>query len=222
VSKVLELAHDDLCGPVKPATPGGRRYFLLLVDDATHYMWVMLLASKLEAVGAFKHVQAAAEKEYGRKLRVHRLLCRRGGHSTLLGTVHSATERGGGAAKSDGGGDGAGAPEAAGVPADLWGEAVVIAVYLQNRLQTKSLVGRTPYEAWHGRKPAMNHLHVVGSRAFVKQLSHADKLADRSHAGSSSATPRVRRHTTSSIWWLGRCARRVMLCSMRRMAGTRP
>jgi hypothetical protein len=69
------------------------------------------------------------------------------------------------------------------MPAEFWGEAVVTAVYLQNRLPTKSLTGRTPYEAWHGRKPVVNHLRVFGCRAFVKQLGHVDKLADRSHAG---------------------------------------
>jgi hypothetical protein len=36
------------------------------------------------------------------------------------------------------------------MPAEFWGEAAVTAVYLQNRLPTKSLTGRTPYEAWHG------------------------------------------------------------------------
>jgi hypothetical protein len=60
---------------------------------------------------------------------------------------------------------------------------VVTAVYLQNRLPMKSLTGRTPYEAWHGRKPAMNHLCVFDYRAFVEQLSHVDKLTDRSRAG---------------------------------------
>jgi hypothetical protein len=29
----------------------------------------------------------------------------------------------------------------------------------------------------------VNHLRVFGCRAFVKQLSHVDKLADRSHDG---------------------------------------
>jgi hypothetical protein len=29
----------------------------------------------------------------------------------------------------------------------------------------------------------VNHLRVFGCRAFVKQLSHVDKLTDRSHAG---------------------------------------
>jgi hypothetical protein len=47
----------------------------------------------------------------------------------------------------------------------------------------KSLTSRTPYEAWHGRKLSVNHLRVFGCRAFVKQLGHVDKLADRSHTG---------------------------------------
>jgi hypothetical protein len=34
----LELVHADLCDPVTPATPSGRRYFLLMVDDASRYM----------------------------------------------------------------------------------------------------------------------------------------------------------------------------------------
>jgi hypothetical protein len=48
--KTLELVHGDLCEPVKPAAPGGQRYILLLIDDATHYMWVALLAAKSNAV----------------------------------------------------------------------------------------------------------------------------------------------------------------------------
>ena len=36
----LELVHGDLCGPITPATHGGRRYFLLLVDDCSRYMWL--------------------------------------------------------------------------------------------------------------------------------------------------------------------------------------
>ena len=63
----LELVHGDLCGLVSLATPRGRCYFLLLVDDATRYMWAMLLDSKAAAADAIKRHQAAAE-ECGRKL----------------------------------------------------------------------------------------------------------------------------------------------------------
>jgi len=68
----LELVHGDLCGPISPATPGGRRYFLLLVDDATRYMWVALLTTKDMAADAIKHLQAVAEKQSGKKLRTLR------------------------------------------------------------------------------------------------------------------------------------------------------
>jgi transposase InsO family protein len=64
--------HGDLCGPIKLASPSGWRYFLLLVDDVTCYMWVVLLTAKSEASSAIKRIQAAVEKECGRKLRVLR------------------------------------------------------------------------------------------------------------------------------------------------------
>ena len=37
-----------------PATLGVRRYFLLLVDDASRYMWAVLLLSKDAAADAIK------------------------------------------------------------------------------------------------------------------------------------------------------------------------
>jgi hypothetical protein len=39
-----------------PATPGGRCYFLLLVDDLSRYTWVMVLGSKGEAADAIRRV----------------------------------------------------------------------------------------------------------------------------------------------------------------------
>ena len=64
--------HGDLCGPVSPATPGGRRFFLLLVDDAMRFMWVSLLTTKSATADAIKRTQAEAEKVCGRKLNVLR------------------------------------------------------------------------------------------------------------------------------------------------------
>ena len=51
----LKLVHGDLCGPVTSATPGGRHYFLLLIDDLSRYMWVMVLGSKGEAADTIRH-----------------------------------------------------------------------------------------------------------------------------------------------------------------------
>jgi hypothetical protein len=43
--ELLGLVHADLCGPIDPPTPGGKRYFLLLVDDHSRHMWIHLLAT---------------------------------------------------------------------------------------------------------------------------------------------------------------------------------
>jgi transposase InsO family protein len=64
--------HGDMCGPVTPATPGGRHYFLLLIDDLSRYMWVVVLGSKGEATDAIRCAQATAEVECGHKLRILR------------------------------------------------------------------------------------------------------------------------------------------------------
>jgi hypothetical protein len=70
-----------------------------------------------------------------------------------------------------------------GMPAVFWGEAVVTAVYILSHLPTKALNGRTSYEAWHGRKLTVSRLWVFGCLMFGKELSHIDKLNDRSTPG---------------------------------------
>jgi len=193
----LELMHGDLCGPVTPATPGGRRYFLLLVDDASRYMWAVLLDTKGAAADAIRHHQAAAEKECGRKLRV--LRTDNGGEFTAAefaahcadegiqrhftapytpqqnGVVERRNQTVVATARA--------LLKQRGMPAIYWGEAVMTAVHLLNRSPTKALDSMTPYEAWHGRKPVVSHLRIFGCLAFAKELTHVGKLDDRSTPG---------------------------------------
>jgi hypothetical protein len=60
---------------------------------------------------------------------------------------------------------------------------VVMDVYIINRSPTKAFNGRTMYEAWHGRKPAVSHLWVFGCLAFAKELGLIGKLDDQSTSG---------------------------------------
>ena len=70
------------------------------------------------------------------------------------------------------------------MPGKFWGEAVKAAIYLLNRSPTKSLNGRTPFEAWFGRKPSVRHLRTFGCTAFAKRTGPSvNKLADRSIPG---------------------------------------
>ena len=55
------------------------------------------------------------------------------------------------------------------------------AVYVLNHSFTRSVDGMTPYEAWHGRKPDVEHLRVFGCIAHVKITRPGlKKLDDRS------------------------------------------
>jgi len=65
----------------------------------------------------------------------------------------------------------------------FWGEAVVTAIHLLNRSLTKSLQGKTPYEAWYGRAPAVAHLRVFGCLCFAKEPNQVRKLDDHSRPG---------------------------------------
>ncbi|XP_073362959.1 uncharacterized protein [Aegilops tauschii subsp. strangulata] len=58
---VLGLVHADLCGLITPGMPGGKHYFLLLVNDKLQFMWLCLLTTKDEAEMALRQCQAAAE-----------------------------------------------------------------------------------------------------------------------------------------------------------------
>ena len=68
-----------------------------------------------------------------------------------------------------------------GMPAQFWGEAVTTAVFVLNRSFTRSVDGRTPYEAWHGTKPKVHFLRVFGCRAHAKITTpNLKKVDDRS------------------------------------------
>lgn len=58
----------------------------------------------------------------------------------------------------------------------FWGEAVLMAKYVQNRLPGKEVEG-TPYENWFGRKPNLSHFKQFGSKCFTFiQPEHRRKL----------------------------------------------
>jgi len=190
----LELVHGDLCGPISPPTPAGNVYFLLLVDDMGRYMWLTLLRSKADAPAAIMAFQACTERECGKKLKV--LRTDNGGEFTSVefgeycagdgirhhhtapytpqqnGVVERRNQTIVAMARS--------ILCARGMPGRFWGEAVHTAVFLLNRAPTSALDGQTPFQAWHGRKPAVHFIKVFGCVAYIKsQRPHLGKLDDR-------------------------------------------
>ncbi|KAH9681167.1 hypothetical protein KPL71_026862 [Citrus sinensis] len=67
------------------------------------------------------------------------------------------------------------------LPKKFWAETVACAVYLSNRSRTISVWGKTPQQAWSGRKPGITHLRVFGIIAHVHVLDKSRaKLDDKS------------------------------------------
>jgi hypothetical protein len=68
-----------------------------------------------------------------------------------------------------------------GLPGMFWGKAMNTAVFILNRSPTRSLDGKTPYEAWQGERPAVSFFRTFGCIAHVKNRKpHLKKLEDRS------------------------------------------
>ena len=71
--------------------------------------------------------------------------------------------------------------KAKGMTARFWGEAMTTAVFILNRAPTKALKGKSPFEAWHGRKPSVSFLRTFGCIAHIRKTKPVlTKLKDRS------------------------------------------
>jgi hypothetical protein len=64
------------------------------------------------------------------------------------------------------------------VPGEFWGEAVSTEVFILNRSPTRSMDDKTPFEAWHGRKPTVHYLHTFGCVVQVKETHPGLKKLD--------------------------------------------
>ena len=178
----LFVVHADICGPIpEPATGTGALYFISFIDDYSSNATVFLLRTKDQALDTFRQYKAWAENYTG--FTIKNLHSDGGGeyissqfntYLQIMGihrqiTIARTPQQNGVAerfnrtvmesARS--------MLHAAGLPPKFWGDAVLTAVYLRNRLPTRALNSVTPYEAWRGEKPNLSHLRVWGCLAYV-------------------------------------------------------
>ena len=191
----LELVYGDPCGPIAPATLDHTRYICVLIDDYSRYMWTVLLKEKSEAFEKIKNFKILAEQETKATvmtLRTDRrgeiaskdfkMYCDRNGINRHLTAPYSLQQNG--------------VVERRNhtllemtrstlkhmnVPNYLWGESVRHATYFINMIATRSLVGKTPYEALRSRKPNLGHVRIFGCVCYARtEAAGRRKLDDHS------------------------------------------
>lgn len=149
----LALIHGDLCGPISPTTPGGNKYFMLLVDDCSRFMWIFLLKGKGEAFEVFKRFKKLAESESGERLKCFRTdrggefnstefkkYCEEKGVKRHFTAPFSPQQNGVVERRNQTVLEMARCiMKSKSVPAEFWGEAVKTSVYVLNRSSTKSV-----------------------------------------------------------------------------------
>jgi hypothetical protein len=89
-TKPLDLLHGNLCSPISPVTPGGKRYIMLVVDDMSRYMWVVVLTNKSDVEDAFRKLRVGIENEAGWKIKAFRTDRGGGGSSPRILSSSSA------------------------------------------------------------------------------------------------------------------------------------
>lgn len=64
-TKLLELVHSDLCGPMEHFSLGGARYFITFIDDFSRKVFVYFLSSKTGITEVFSSFKALVENQTG-------------------------------------------------------------------------------------------------------------------------------------------------------------
>ncbi|WVZ57985.1 hypothetical protein U9M48_008307 [Paspalum notatum var. saurae] len=155
----LELVHSDLCEMNGVLTKGGKKYFMTLIDDSTGFCYVYLLKTKDEALSYFKIYKAKVENQLERK--VKRLRSDRGGEyfsnefdlfCEEHGIIHERTSpyspQSNGVAKRKNRTltEMVNAMlETSGLSNEWWGEAILTACHVLNRVPFKNKE-KTPFE----------------------------------------------------------------------------
>lgn len=190
----FELVHIDTWGPFSVPTLEGYRYFLTIVDDHSRATWVYLMKTKSEAIQVFPVFLQMVETQFQCKVRSVRsdnapelkfteIFKQKG-----IVAYHSCPET----------------PEQnsvverkhqhilnvaralmfqSHVPLHFWGDCVLSAVFLINRLPSPLLSNKSPFELLNSKVPDYSLIRVFGCLCYQSTSPHQrHKFAPRARA----------------------------------------
>ncbi|KAL1203338.1 Retrovirus-related Pol polyprotein from transposon TNT 1-94 [Cardamine amara subsp. amara] len=176
----FDLVHSDVW-TAPCATRDQYKYFVSFIDEKSKYTWITLLPSKSHVLDAFSKFYSYVVTQFGTKIKI--LRSDNGGEYTSnafkefvgkVGIVHQTScaytpQQNGVAERKN-----RHLMEVArtllfdrSVPKQYWGDAVMTACYLINRLPTIHLGSISPYEVLNKATPFIDHLRVFGCVCYV-------------------------------------------------------
>ena len=69
-TKLLGVIHTGICGPFTPPAMGGHKYFIMFINDCSHYGFVELIREKFDSLEDFKAFKTKVELRQGKKIKV--------------------------------------------------------------------------------------------------------------------------------------------------------
>ncbi|KAI3516445.1 hypothetical protein L1887_15360 [Cichorium endivia] len=194
----FDLIHCDIWGKYRTPSFTRANYFLTIVDDYSRAVWVFLLKHKHEASACLVSFHKMIQVQFEKKIK--RMRCDNGGEFTsnemqdfytkegiVLETTcpHTPQQNGVVERKHRHLLETARALRfEANLPIRFWGECVLAATHLINRLPSDVIENKTPYEILYDQTPDYNHLKVFGCLAYYRSTeTKGDKFEVRGRPG---------------------------------------
>jgi hypothetical protein len=190
-SKCFSLIHCNIWGRYKTPSIFGAFYFLIIVDDFSRFTWVFLMRNKSETQTLLRQFFHYVHTQFNTK--VQKLRSDNGAEFLSLkiffleeGVLfqHSCVYT----------------PQQNGVverkhrhilktaralhfqshlPITFWGECILSAVHIINRLSTLLLHKKTPFEILYNKLPDYSRMRVFGCVAFATIVNPSSKFSPR-------------------------------------------
>jgi transposase InsO family protein len=176
----LELLHMDLFGPIANISISGSKYFLVIVDDYSHFTWVFFLQEKSQTQETLKGFLRRAQNKF--RLRIKRIRSNNGTkfkNSQIEGFLEDEgikhefsspyTQQNGVVERKN-----RTLLDMARTMLDeyktlsrFWAEAINIVCYSINRSYLHWILKKTSYELLTGKKPNVSYFRGFGSKCFI-------------------------------------------------------